>query len=62
MVLWTDFLALALLALVLAGFQWWVHLSNLRGRGLPRAGFVFQALEVMTILLLVALFLLWVNQ
>ena len=58
MVLWTDFLAVALLGLVLLGFRLVV-----REQVVPRqVVIVFRVLEVTAVLLLVAMVLQWVGQ
>ena len=58
MVLWTDFLAVGLLGLVLLGFRLVVQ-----EQVVPRqVVIVFRVLEVTAVLLLVAMFLRWAGQ
>ena len=58
MILWTDFVAVALLGLVLLGFRLVV-----REQVVPRqVVIVFRVLEVTAVLLLVVMALLWVGQ
>lgn len=58
MVLWTDFLAVALLGLVLLGFRLVV-----REQVVPRqVAILFRVLEVTAVLLLVAMVLRWAGQ
>ena len=58
MVLWTDFLAVALLGLVLLGFRLVV-----REQVVPRqVALLFRVLEALAVLLLVVMVLLWVGQ
>jgi len=58
MVLWTDFLAVALLGLVLLGFRLVV-----REQVVPRqVALLFRVLEALAVLLLAVMVLLWVGQ